>query len=428
MNEAGSIPDEDDYYKIENGACVESNINTSPPSGPCDSTKPVCDYNGEYFANECDLNAAGSYPDEDDYYKIENGTCKDPFQVPHNPSCNSEIPVCDYYGEYFESQCALIEAGSYPDDDNFYSIKDKKCVESTDAAADCDKELLDPVCSFDGTYYKNMCLFSADGAYPDEDEYYVAVNGQCKPAEKSPLSPSEGCDNDTPVCSYDGNFFNSECALLAAQEFLDSDGYYTIKNKKCVQFTCGDIKGPVCSQDGEYFENACLLEKSGEPRDILADYVVKNKQCLKSDGTTDCGDEYAPICSKEGIFYENECQMKNDGSVKDNGSFKIDGEECIPKAKTCKNNIKPVCSVDGIHYQNKCKLLEAGKQLDQGKFEAQNGKCVISKKPCTKEFKPVCSKDGRLFANKCVLVASGAKLDDGDFKVVGKKCIRSCDF
>ena len=266
MNAAGAYPDEGAYFKIEGTKCVDS---SAVPPAPCDDKVPVCDYYGEYYANQCALNAAGAYPDEGAYFKIDGTKCVDSSAVPPTP-CDDKVPVCDYDGVYYANQCALNAAGAYPDESVNYKLDGTTCVE---VLAECG-DVFSPVCSVDGVYYENECRLNYDASVKDKDTFKIDGE-EC-------VLKSKTCGSTTnPVCSDDGTYFDNRCSLVESGKTFEN-GKYEVENKKCVLSSSPCLSGsiPVCSSDGKWFANKCLMKASGSKHDD-GDHKVQGKTCVR---------------------------------------------------------------------------------------------------------------------------------------------------
>ena len=432
LEEAGDFPDQQGLFAVENGSCVLSSANDDLNEVCGDESEPVCSTEGELFRSNCELEMNGAKLDSGEF-KIDGEYC-----VPNKP-CNENIdPVCSDEGVYFSNICKLQTEKSTPDRAENFMVQDGKCILSdedlreilnTRQKAGCGSEI-DPVCSDDGKHYLNGCLLEAAG-YPNNGlSLFIAKDGACIENPGLQNDSESTCDSSVPVCDNDGNYFVNQCLLENEGATPDTDKSFFIIDGVCLEKTlenCSKFpEKPLCSFDGQHYQNECYLYADGAFPDNNNYWEIQGVKCVPNDVDDDCSDEYAAVCSNDGYFYENICQLEADGSVKDHGNYKIDGEECVLVRNQCKKEKRPVCSDDGNYFENRCEMRTAGNYNADNKFEAENGVCVSSSSPCTKEFRPVCSTDGRWFSNRCLLKAEGLKVDRTDFQVVGRKCIYQC--
>ncbi|GFY64204.1 hypothetical protein TNIN_40911 [Trichonephila inaurata madagascariensis] len=144
--------------------------------------------------------------------------------------------------------------------------EDGRCVCPTECP-----ENYDPVCSSDGTTYRNECEMRR-AACEQTMELNVLIYGECEDVGgsgagiKSPESGSGNSPCDKDACRYGGICdYDSEDRLL------------------CVcAFECPPIRAPVCGSDGEFYDSDCKMKEQSCKTQKKIVIVPKNKCQIQS--------------------------------------------------------------------------------------------------------------------------------------------------
>ncbi|GBO03091.1 Agrin, partial [Araneus ventricosus] len=123
--------------------------------------------------------------------------------------------------------------------------EDGRCVCPTECP-----ENYDPVCSSDGTTYRNECEMRR-AACEQTMELSVLIYGECEDVGGSGAgskSPESGSGNSP--CDKDACRFGGICDYDSDDRLL------------CVcAFECPPVRAPVCGSDGEFYDNDCKMKE-----------------------------------------------------------------------------------------------------------------------------------------------------------------------
>lgn len=144
--------------------------------------------------------------------------------------CVNDLPVCDVNGRFYMNYCELTALGATPSDQ--YVVDVDSCVLIDDYVGSpmpnlCNPLLLDPVCDINGTdWYRNNCEAEYRGATLSDTLTYV--NGACVADSEYIPTPMPSLCNallDAPVCNDAQEWYRNICMM---EHYTGSDVVSTI--------------------------------------------------------------------------------------------------------------------------------------------------------------------------------------------------------
>lgn len=187
---------------------------------------PVCDTEGNMYANECVLK--WEWATLDSTYKYIDNKC-----VKYEIVCTKEFnPVCSTKWELFGNKCELEAKWAILDD--AYEVIDNQCVK---AEGVCTKEYA-PVCWVDWKVYDNKCLAKADWVELDASKY-VDSNRECANVESLDIAIAD--------------WVNKPYYPLKGERKMISFNWTEVKKSIIVKFDKTSMNTVICnSMWGEY--------------------------------------------------------------------------------------------------------------------------------------------------------------------------------
>ncbi|GFW86532.1 hypothetical protein TNCV_4333161 [Trichonephila clavipes] len=255
-----------------------------------------------------------------------------------------EAKVCGNDGVTYQNECELrvaactkqlyISVASRGPCDLCINVHCKYGARCEDGRCVCPTECpenYDPVCSSDGTTYRNECEMRR-AACEQTMELNVLIYGECEDVGgsgagiKSPESGSGNSPCDKDACRYGGICdYDSEDRLL------------------CVcAFECPPIRAPVCGSDGEFYDSDCKMKEQSCKTQKKIVIVPKNK-CQKVEEIA-CDGEKPLINPVTGKDY-----FCGDGPDSKNCPPSSYCHKTLEFAKCCKEVIMIKSCADTIH-------------------------------------------------------------------------------
>lgn len=380
-----------------------------------DGSKVIDDFEGIWVCSDCCtedgkelLDASGNgicFPD-DPCTDPKSQACKD-WLLDNNPcQLSKTIPKCQEWMASnpcsvdwidYSQQCSDWMGGGSGGGGNGCMYRDPRtgrcysylpCETNPDSEecrqqqnCSCSESVDEPVCSTNGTVFKNKC---------SSDCQKAKVRWKCGKRSQA------ACAN--------------ECAAAAAGG--DGGG--------C---TCSAANAPVCSKEGKVFTNSCKAQCARAGVRWRCGWRSSGRckeDCLEAANQStwngcSCSKAFSPVCATNGKVYSNNCYAKCKGATKrfQCGLLRDCEGDCKALTKpgcSCHPSYAPVCGKNGKLYDNGCfaKCDQSGKRFACGKNLRRCAKeCKCG---CDQSRAPVCTSSGRVFANECLAKCAKSKV------------------